>query len=78
MKLLNGKTALITGASRGIGKGIALKFAEQGANIAFTFLSSVEKGKELEKELAAANAENAKLKAECEKLKQNILNFLKL
>ena len=39
MKLLQGKTALITGASRGIGRGIALKFAEQGANIAFTFLS---------------------------------------
>lgn len=53
MKLLQGKTALITGASRGIGKGIAVKFAEQGANIAFTFLSSVEKGKALEAELAA-------------------------
>jgi 3-oxoacyl-[acyl-carrier protein] reductase len=51
MKLLQGKTALITGASRGIGKGIALKFAEQGANIAFTFLSSIEKGKALEQEL---------------------------
>lgn len=53
MKLLQGKTALITGASRGIGKGIAVKFAEQGANIAFTFLSSVEKGKALEAELTA-------------------------
>jgi 3-oxoacyl-[acyl-carrier protein] reductase len=53
MKLLQGKTALITGASRGIGKGIAVKFAEQGANIAFTFLSSVEKAKALEAELAA-------------------------
>jgi len=53
MKLLEGKTALITGASRGIGKGIAVKFAEQGANVAFTFLSSVEKGKALEEELAA-------------------------
>jgi 3-oxoacyl-[acyl-carrier protein] reductase len=51
MKLLQGKTALITGASRGIGRGIALKFAEQGANIAFTFLSSIEKGKALEAEL---------------------------
>ena len=51
MKLLQGKTALITGASRGIGRGIALKFAEQGANVAFTYLSSVEKGQELEKEL---------------------------
>jgi 3-oxoacyl-[acyl-carrier protein] reductase len=53
MKLLEGKTALITGASRGIGRGIALKFAEQGANIAFTFLSSIEKGKALEAELEA-------------------------
>ena len=53
MKLLQGKSALITGASRGIGKGIALKFAEHGANVAFTYLSSVEKGLELENELKA-------------------------
>lgn len=53
MKLLENKVALITGASRGIGKGIALKFAQQGANIAFTYLSSVEKGQALEKELQA-------------------------
>lgn len=53
MKLLEGKVALITGASRGIGRGIALKFAEQGANIAFTYLSSVEKGEALAKELEA-------------------------
>ena len=53
MKLLQGKSALITGASRGIGKGIAIKFAEQGANVAFTYLSSVEKGLELENELKA-------------------------
>ncbi|MGZ4034570.1 MAG: 3-oxoacyl-[acyl-carrier-protein] reductase [Bacteroidia bacterium] len=53
MKLLEGKIALITGASRGIGRGIALKFAEQGANVAFTYLSSVEKGQALEKELEA-------------------------
>ncbi|RUA35609.1 MAG: 3-oxoacyl-[acyl-carrier-protein] reductase [Bacteroidetes bacterium] len=53
-KLLEGKTALITGASKGIGKAIAEKYAEQGANVAFTFLSSVEKGQALEKELADA------------------------
>ena len=51
MKLLEGKTALITGASKGIGRSIAKRFAEQGANIAFTYLSSVEKGLALEKEL---------------------------
>ncbi len=53
MKLLDQKVAVITGATRGIGKGIALKFAEHGANIAFTYVSSVEKANELEKELAA-------------------------
>ena len=53
MKLLEGKTALITGASKGIGKAIAEQFAEHGANVAFTYLSSVEKGEALEKELAA-------------------------
>ncbi|WP_199139208.1 3-oxoacyl-[acyl-carrier-protein] reductase [Pedobacter sp. ASV12] len=51
MKLLEGKTALVTGASKGIGRKIAEKFAEQGANVAFTYLSSVEKGEALEKEL---------------------------
>jgi 3-oxoacyl-[acyl-carrier protein] reductase len=50
-KLLSGKTALITGASKGIGKGIAEKLAAQGANVAFTYLSSVEKGQALEQEL---------------------------
>jgi 3-oxoacyl-[acyl-carrier protein] reductase len=53
MKLLEGKTALVTGASRGIGRGIAMLFAQQGANVAFTYLSSVEKGQALEQELAA-------------------------
>ncbi|RYU97207.1 3-oxoacyl-[acyl-carrier-protein] reductase [Emticicia agri] len=52
MKLLENKIALVTGASRGIGREIAKKFAEQGANIAFTYLSSVEKGQALEAELA--------------------------
>ncbi len=53
MKLLEGKTALVTGASKGIGRTIAQKFAEQGANVAFTYLSSVEKGQALEQELQA-------------------------
>lgn len=51
MKLLSGKNALVTGASKGIGKAVALKFAEEGANVAFTYLSSVEQGEALEKEL---------------------------
>lgn len=53
MKLLEGKTALITGAARGIGKAIALKFASEGANIAFTDLVIDENGKETEKEIEA-------------------------
>lgn len=53
MKLLEGKTALVTGASKGIGRKIAEKFAEHGANVAFTYLSSVEKGQALESELQA-------------------------
>jgi 3-oxoacyl-[acyl-carrier protein] reductase len=53
MKQLEGKTALVTGASKGIGKAIATKYAEEGANVAFTYLSSVEKGEALEKELQA-------------------------
>lgn len=53
MKLLEGKTALITGAARGIGKAIALKFASEGANIAFTDLVIDEIGRETEAEIAA-------------------------
>ena len=53
MKLLEGKTALITGAARGIGKAIALKFASEGANVAFTDLVIDENGQETEKEIMA-------------------------
>ncbi|MDR2205120.1 MAG: 3-oxoacyl-[acyl-carrier-protein] reductase [Flavobacteriaceae bacterium] len=52
MKLLEGKTALITGATRGIGKGIAEIFAKEGAKIAFTYAESVDKAKTLENELS--------------------------
>ncbi|RYE95384.1 MAG: SDR family NAD(P)-dependent oxidoreductase, partial [Oxalobacteraceae bacterium] len=51
MDLLKGKVALITGASRGIGRAMAQKFAQEGATVAFTYLSSVEKGQALEEEL---------------------------
>lgn len=52
MKLLEGKVAIITGASRGIGKGIAELFAKHGCQVAFTYLSSVEKGNALAAELS--------------------------
>jgi len=51
MKLLENKTAIITGATRGIGRGIAVMFAQQGANVAFTYSSSVDAAVALEKEL---------------------------
>ena len=53
MGLLTGKTALITGAARGIGKAVATKFAQEGANIAFTDLVIDENGKATEAEIAA-------------------------
>ena len=56
MKLLENKVAIITGASRGIGKAIATKFAEQGASVAFTYRSSAEKAKALEEELSKTGA----------------------
>ncbi|MCH3882241.1 MULTISPECIES: 3-oxoacyl-[acyl-carrier-protein] reductase [Tenacibaculum] len=59
MKLLENKTAIITGASRGIGRGIAVEFAKQGCNVAFTFSSSVEAATVLETELKALGV-NAK------------------
>jgi len=55
MKLLEGKTAIVTGAARGIGEGIAIKFAEHGCNVAFTYVSdsSAEKATALEQKLQA-------------------------
>ncbi len=52
MTLLKGKVAIITGATRGIGKGIAMKFAKEGADIAFTYVSSSAAAEEVEKELS--------------------------
>ena len=51
MKVLNNKSAIITGASRGIGRGIALEFAKQGCNVAFTYSKSVEQANKLVTEL---------------------------
>ncbi len=53
MGLLSGKTALVTGAARGIGKAIALRFAQEGADVAFTDLVIDENGKATETEIAA-------------------------
>ena len=53
MGLLDGKVAIVTGAARGIGKAIALKFASEGANVAFTDLVIDENAQQTEKEIAA-------------------------
>lgn len=81
MKLLQGKVAIITGAARGIGEGIALKFAEHGANIAFTYVSdsSAEKAAALETKLAALGVKaksyksNAGDVAQCEAFVNDVL-----
>ena len=65
MKLLENKTALITGATRGIGKGIAEAFAKNGANVAFTYNSSVDAANALEKELQAMGVSGKRLSIEC-------------
>lgn len=78
-KLLEGKIAIVTGASRGIGEAIAVKLAEEGAQIAFTFLSSEEKAKALEDRLKAlgvkakAYKSNAGVYAECEALVNDVV-----
>jgi 3-oxoacyl-[acyl-carrier protein] reductase len=72
MKLLENKIAIVTGASRGIGEAIALKLAEHGASIAFTYVNSHEKAKLLEEKLkssgvkAKAYKSNAAVYIECE------------
>lgn len=80
MELLKGKTALITGAARGIGKAIALKFAQEGANIAFTDLAIDDNAKTTEAEIAKlgvkvkAYASNAANFEDTHKVVENILN----
>jgi 3-oxoacyl-[acyl-carrier protein] reductase len=81
MKLLHNKVAIITGAARGIGEGIALKFAEQGAHIAFTYVSegSAEKANALQEKLvslgvkAKAYRSNAGNFAECESFVNDVV-----
>ncbi|GIZ15202.1 3-oxoacyl-[acyl-carrier-protein] reductase [Capnocytophaga catalasegens] len=79
MKLLSGKTAIITGGSRGIGKGIAEVFAQQGANVAFTYSSSAEAAKALEAHLqsfgvkAKAYQSDAANFEQCETLVDEVL-----
>ena len=80
MQLLKGKTAIVTGATRGIGKGVAFKLAEQGANIAFTYVSSAEKALALENELQAFGVKvksyksDASLMKDAEELIKNVLD----
>jgi len=83
MKLLEGKTVLITGANKGIGKGIALKFAMNGADIAFSDIAYNEDSKQLEKEIEACGvkakgyASDASSFTSSEKLVQDVITDFK-
>lgn len=79
MKLLEGKTAIITGAARGIGKSVAIKFAENGANIAFTDLNADDNMSALETQLTSMGVKakgyvsNASKYADSEKLAEEVV-----
>lgn len=79
MKLLENKVAIVTGGSRGIGEGIALKLAENGAHVAFSYLSSNEKAKTLEEKIgslgvkAKAYKSNAANLADCESMVNDVI-----
>ena len=79
MKLLENKVAIVTGASRGIGEAVALKLAEHGAHVAFSYLSSEEKAKALEQKLkgmgvnAKAYKSNAAVFADCEAMVNDVI-----
>ncbi|MEA5141595.1 3-oxoacyl-[acyl-carrier-protein] reductase [Arcicella rigui] len=70
MALLTNKVVLVTGASRGIGRAIAFKMAQEGANVAFTYLSSVEKGQALEAELSALGVKAVGYRSDASDYKQ--------
>lgn len=70
MKLLQGKSALITGGSRGIGEGIVRMYAAQGADVAFTYLSSDERAKALENELTDLGVKALAIKSDAADFKQ--------
>jgi 3-oxoacyl-[acyl-carrier protein] reductase len=81
MKMLEGKNVILTGGSRGIGKGIAIEFAKSGANVAFTYSSSEAPAKELENMLcteygvqAFAYKSNAAVFEDCEQLVKDVLS----
>lgn len=78
MKLLEGKVALVTGASKGIGRKIAEKFAEHGAHVAFTYLSSVEKGQALESELQQSGTKVKGYRSDASKFDEaeNLINAI--
>ena len=79
MNILKNKTAIITGATRGIGRGIAETFAKQGANVLFTYSSSSDLAKEIEKELSVEGVivrgykSDASSFEDCQKLVENII-----
>jgi 3-oxoacyl-[acyl-carrier protein] reductase len=79
MKLLENKVAIVTGASRGIGEAIAIKLAEHGAHVAFSYLSSEEKAKALEAKLTASGGKvkayksNAGIFADCEAMVNDVV-----
>ena len=70
-KLLIDKTAIITGASRGIGRGIALAFAKNGCNVAFTYRNSSEEAQKLEKELTGFNVKSKAYRSDASSLRDS-------